>query len=113
MTVFSDQARIITAKEGDNVTVSCKRSNGSLAEWYFLFGDGTHLSYTKNMSTLESKGLIFQEMEANIKNLLSFQVSLMVKEEMNNLKVRCAARLTFESKPVLNSFEDIIIVEEG
>lgn len=45
--------------------------------------------------------------------LEEFSVVINVSKHLNSTKIRCAARESEESDPVLNSFVDVIIVEDG
>lgn len=113
VTVSSHQSRNLTAKEGDNVTIICTRTNGTHAEWEFLLQDGSHYFYTQNETILKIRGFSFYDLGSPVENLEDFSVTVQVNNELNSTKIRCAAKESEESDPVFNSFHDMIFVERG
>ena len=113
MIITSHQPRNITAKEGDNVTFMCARSNGTYAEWEFLFSDGNRYLYTQNETTLEKMGFDFDDSKSTTDGLQHFSVSITITVKMSNMIIRCAVQETEENNPIFNSFKDIIIVKKG
>ena len=112
MVIFSHQHRNITTKEGDDVTIMCTRSNGTYAEWEFLFSDGNRYLYTQNTTMLQNMGLDFYDSKSTTDGLQDFSVTITVDTEMDNMKIRCATKETEDGDPIFNSFEDVINVEK-
>ena len=110
MTVYSDQARNITVNNGDNVTITCKRSNGTLEEWEFTLADGTISSYTQDKSELESKGFYFPDSKYIHDGLITFQFTKRVDDSSSNFSVRCGLKETNDSNATFNTFLDVIVV---
>ena len=113
MIVSSQQSRYLTAKDGDNATITCVRSNGTHVEWNFILEDENYYSYTENETLLNDMGFSFYDSGSTMDGLEEFSVVINVSKHLNSTKIRCAARESEESDPVLNSFVDIIIVEDG
>ena len=95
------------------MTITCVRSNGTHLEWNFILQDENYYSYTKNETTLNSMGFSFYDLGSTMDGLQEFSVVIRVSNQLNSTKIRCAARESEESDPVLNSFIDTIIVENG
>ena len=113
MVIFSHQHRNITTKEGDDVTIMCTRSNGTYAEWEFLFSDGNRYFYTQNTTMLENMGFDFYDSKSITNGLQDFSVTITIDTHMNNMKIRCATKETEDGDPIFNSFEDVINVEKS
>ena len=113
MIVSSQQSRYQTARDGDNVTITCVRSNGTYVEWNIILQDENYYSYTQNETILNSMGFSFYDSGSTMDGLQEFSVVINVSNQLNGTKIRCAARESEESDPILNSFIDIIIVENG
>ena len=112
--IFSHQSRNLTTTERDHVTIICSKSISTFVEWEFLLSNGTRYLYTQNKTMLENT------LEFDFHNPISvrdgfqnFSVTFNANAELNNMKIRCAAKETENSEPVFNSFEDIIVVEKG
>lgn len=109
-TVFSDQPRNVIAKEGDGISLSCKRSDGTLAEWQFLFENGERLLYSQNAPALADMDFTFHDSEAVEENLRTFSVNVIVTKAMHNLIVTCAAKNTENGRTKFNKFADHIVI---
>ena len=55
----------------------------------------------------------FYDSRTTTNGLQNFSITITVDVKLNNMKIRCAAKKTEESKPVFNSFENIIIIEKS
>ena len=95
------------------MTITCVRSNGTHLEWNFILQDESYYYYTQNETMLNSMGFSFYDSGSTMDRLQEFSVVINVSDQLNGTKIRCAAREREESDPVLNSFIDIIIVENG
>jgi hypothetical protein len=113
VTVSSQQARYLIARDGDNVTITCTRSNGTHPEWSFILQDENYYSYTQNVTILNNMGFSFYDSGSTVDGLQEFSVIINVSKQLNNTRIRCAAREREESDPVFNSFTDIITIEKG